>query len=362
MYRKNIFIPLLSGIIGAFSSTLCKDHVPTQPTQIFGEHVWHQAYQDQIVNNVIVANGHMQDINRRYAYIKDLASKFKRPITVLDIGASQGYYSLKGAYEFPDSTFVMIEEDRYLQRLCQLNTELDNIIFLCKRVTIEELQQLGSCEHFDIVLALNVIHWSEGNWKEMTDAVLALGDHVIIETPPAGDLKAIGAPYLGDIEQYIESKGGRVIDTFARNHTNSNLRANFYIVSNKKNTIERAHWNAAHDGSVSYRVKSTFKEKRLRKMAKPSKKATQLFDVEWSPGINLLTFAALNGVYPELPTIESALEELSVAGAPVKVPAADNLIIQGNAIVPVTGISSSETEHTIVEPHAIMEQLFGVAQ
>src|SRR5579872_5613963 len=123
-------------------------------------------YQDVIINNVIVAHG-SQECAKRYDAIRPLLQKYNRPITVLDIGASQGYFSFRIAHEF-DASCVMVEGNYYgengektadeLEKLCILNTNLRNIILLKKHISPDEFQILSECEHFDVVLVLNVIH------------------------------------------------------------------------------------------------------------------------------------------------------------------------------------------------------------
>jgi hypothetical protein len=301
--------------------------IPEQPTQIFGNFVWHQSYQDQRVNGIVVVTGQMKHLEERYQLIKEVAAKYKRPITVLDIGASQGYYSFRLAEDFKDAVCVMIEEDPYLNRLCALNTELNNVVLLNKRVSIEELERLGECEHFDLVLCLNVIHWSESDWQRMTDAVLKLGDRILIETPPAGDQKAIGGPYLAAIEHYIESHKAKIIGKFPRSHTRPDLMANFYAVTKNKRSTARAYWTA-HKGT-GCAIKSTLKEKVV------IKKSDIVEPLVWQPGINMMTFKALQGTYPTLAMILSSIDSLGSMHKSYKQPVATNLLMQGASIEPL---------------------------
>ena len=305
--------------------------LPDQPTQIFGDFVWHQSYQDQVVNNQIVAQGRVTGLEARYEQLEAIVKKYKRSGTMIDIGSAQGYFPFRLAHTFKDWVFVMIEEDPYLQRLCQRNTDLDNIIFLQKRVTPQELRRLGECEHFDVVLALNVIHWSEENWQEMADAILSLGDRIVIETPPAGD-KAIGAPYLGDIERYLEAQGGKVILQSPR-HTQPNLLANMYLVTQNKTFISRSSW-FEEPTKYAYKIKSILKEKKIIKRIERDGKR-EFVEQDWKPGINLLTFKMLNGVYPVVNTLHQSLADLGMKDLLYKEPIISNFIIQGNSIVPI---------------------------
>ena len=79
----------------------------------------YEQYQDIIINNCLIkpASTKIQgqtinhDCTTRYRIIKNILDQYKRPFTMLDIGASQGYYSFKTAYDFPKAVCVMIEGD-----------------------------------------------------------------------------------------------------------------------------------------------------------------------------------------------------------------------------------------------------------
>ena len=109
----------------------------------------------------------------RYAVIQTLLNRYKRPFTMVDVGADNGYCSLRAARDYKDSVFVMIEGDEQerpfmgtqLQSICSCNEDLHNIIFLNRAVAAVDLQRLGECEHFDVVLALDVVNRFGQNWR-----------------------------------------------------------------------------------------------------------------------------------------------------------------------------------------------------
>lgn len=333
-------------VASAFSTSL-----PDKPTQLFGTHVWHSYYQDMIVNGQVVQQGSVKDLEKKYEHIKKRIAKYKRPVTVVDLGASQGYYSLRLAMDFPDSVFVMIEEDLFLKRICMMNDQLHNIIFLHKKVTPQELLRLGSCEHFDVVLALNIIHWSLADWRSTADAIIGLGDTIIVETPPAEETTAIGGTYLEAINGYCLEQGAEIIDRFPRNHTKPDLLSYFYLIQHKKKGIDIPVW-FAHEVHTKYQIKSTFKEKQLKKTVKQGKEKEQ-FESVWVPGINLMTFIALNGVYPEKDTLMNALQTLDRDGTVHKVPGIENLLIQGDIVVPVQTLGGTISSEPLNEEVAM---------
>ena len=51
------------------------------------------SYQDIIIHNKVVKKGYGQDCLSRYESLKPILNQYKRPITVLDLGAAEGYFS-----------------------------------------------------------------------------------------------------------------------------------------------------------------------------------------------------------------------------------------------------------------------------
>ena len=120
-----------------------------------------EQYQDVIINGVVVkkASGN-HDTEARYKIIREVLNNYRRPFCMLDIGASQGYFSFRAAHDY-DCVCVMIEGNNaeyprvgsQLLDLCKANDSLENIILLNKEVVPEDLLKLGECESFSVVLA-----------------------------------------------------------------------------------------------------------------------------------------------------------------------------------------------------------------
>lgn len=306
-------------------------------------------YQDIIINNKIISYG-SRDCESRYEAIKKVLNKYKRPITVLDIGASQGYFSFKIANDYK-SCCVMIEGNYntqsgektadQLEDLCNQNTNLDNIIFLKKCITPDELVILSESEHFDVVLALNVIHHFGPNWKKVSDAILNMGDNIIIETPPANDKNAAGQSYIKHIEDYLKSQKHNVLGNFFRQTQPDVLDTMFLFEKNKK-FMQRIHWENSLPESQyqNYYIESDFEKKVFHK-----KNLNQIRD--WAPGINLLTFKKLNGSFPEKKFIKEKLDKIDFSNHnDIKI---WNVIIQGKNLIAIDNDdpkwNSSQTNH-----------------
>ena len=192
---------------------------------IYGLQLPSGSYQDIYVNGNILLRGYGPDCNSRYQAIKKVLDLYRRPIVLLDIGAAEGYFSLRIAHEY-DARAVMIGHPEYrgdfLQRLCLANTEVPAVFLLSRQFSAHDLTVLAEREHFDVVLALNIIHNLGDDWQEAFDAILQLGDNVIIETPPNEDTGAFGQTILASINARIDQMPSALLGRFARLHTDPN--------------------------------------------------------------------------------------------------------------------------------------------
>ncbi|MFH1254544.1 MAG: class I SAM-dependent methyltransferase [bacterium] len=283
-----------------------------------------EVYQDILINGVMIKEG-VKDCEIRYPNIKKILDNYKRPFTVLDIGASEGYFSIRIASEY-DCTCVMIEGDNslLLPEICRLNKPLSNLIVLEKFITPQDLKELGECEHFDVVLAFNVIHQMKNAWKETIDNLLALGDNIVIENPPPDCRTAANKEVLPLIEAYLmQNKHGKIIGQVPR-YGRPGLPApdqkysNVYLFEMNKNVLNKPTWGSPN--IRFYPINSNYKEKTLYK---PRINKT----IDWKKGINLWTFKHMNGVYPTKEIIREEIKRLSVFSHGDFLPW--NMVVQG---------------------------------
>lgn len=174
------------------------------------------AYQDILINGETIHQGWM--CPERYEVIKPILDLYDRPIKILDIGANNGYFSIRAATDY-DATCVMADVTLRLKRICEYNTEVPHLIYLKKRLSTEDLRLLKEKEHFDVILVFNVLHHicPPDNWKSFLNELFELGDNVIIETPPASDstlTKSAIVPLINDHLQHLPS--AKNIGTFPR--------------------------------------------------------------------------------------------------------------------------------------------------
>lgn len=161
-------------------------------------------YQDILINGELLSKGVGPDCISRYSAIAKAIGKYKQPIKVLDLGASNGYFSLRIAQDFK-ALCVMADVSERLLEICKLNDQVSNLIYLKRELSLEDLKLLKEQEHFDVVLALNVVHHMEP-WKEILDTIFELGDTIIVETPPSNDDRVKSTPSIPLIEEYLLNK------------------------------------------------------------------------------------------------------------------------------------------------------------
>ena len=288
-----------------------------------------EQYQNIVINGLVVPNmppTNGQQPEKRYEIIKDFLNLYQRSFTMLDIGAAQGYHSLRAAWDFPNSVFVMIEGNNpsyplsgdQLLSICKCNTKLDNIIHLNKPIYINDLIELGKCEHFDVVLALNIIHWLGSDYKQVIEALLTLGDHIIIETPPAEE----GA-FKENIIRCLEQEYKAQHIGWVPRHVGVDKFAPMYLIkSEKSKTLSKSTWIGK---KKEYEIISDFKEKKLKKIDDTDK---SVMITDWIPGINLITFKMYAGAFPLLETLKDEIDRLKDAIHNDWKP--NNFVIQGN--------------------------------
>jgi len=245
-------------------------------------------YQDRIVDGKVIQKGE-RECEQRYQTIKEVLDNYKRPFTVLDIGAAQGYFSFRIMQDFPEATCVMMEshESRTLLDLCKKNKKG---LLLAHHAAPDHFERLSECEHFDVVLALNVIHHI-GEPDRTFNALMKLGDDVIIETPPEDDKGACGQEHLKRIMELCKS--GKIIGESQR-HTDSKKSKIFHF-ERKNDTLLIPYLNAPPNVIPPEGQIKILSDKLSKKIINKRKKTEK----DWVQGINLWTFLMFQGIYPE---------------------------------------------------------------
>jgi len=275
---------------------------------------------------VIIQCGGFDKESLYHTLKRNLLDFYKRPLTLLDIHAKDGYFSFNIAQEY-DSTCVMMENDyTHINHLLQkyyLQSDTKNIILLKKEVSIEDLERLASCEYFDVTLAFNGIDHFGNEWKRTIDTLLNLGNNIIIGIPDFSFNTLQQENYLKQCGCQIWQEHIRLYDT---------QTSSLFLCTRQNKSLDRHHWLGKKGYSGDYFITSNFNEKTMYK-CKEHKTSS------WIRGINLLTFKMLEGILPDKNVIKTAVKNMEgIAHDDLML---WNMIIQGTNIIPIDFIMKS---------------------
>lgn len=253
--------------------------------------------------------------NNNYFFIDELLKKFKRPVTLLEIGKNSIKYTPKLALKNNIVCAVILIGNNVEQsiREIEINNFKNVIILNPVNIVWEDIEILGRCEHFDVV----IIHDALSLFADQQDAIrefLTLGDNIFFETS------------WYDFSRLIQFVGKKL--TIINYDNGKNLS----LYRDKKEGLELARFTQGNQqkrlASSEYKIQSDFENKFFLK--KNNEKS-----LEWIPGINLLTFVMLGGIYPSDKIIRFQLKSMFQ-----KIPyhndlIVGNMIIQGHKIIPI---------------------------
>ncbi len=248
-----------------------------------------------------------------YHIIRKFISQYSRkePITILCLGPILSTVPFQIATT-SRSICIMLDGDNSgrLEDLCS-KTAANNLILLKTAFTLDHLRQLGECEHFDIVIALNTLdRIPEKHHKEALDLILDLGDNTFIE---------FSQTTQEAYNSYMPTQGGASIA-----HMNNRT---LWLVAKEKKYLKRRNWGHYEITPPGrYMVVSNFKDKYFVKAARHGGHPGAS---PWSPGINLKTFKELKGVCPSKELVYNELKTFSKSTVEHNDLAIFNIVIQG---------------------------------
>lgn len=232
--------------------------------------------------------------------------QYTRPVTVLSIELDSNQECIfESALNYPQSTFVILKTaDKFLDLLplhpsLNLDDKLNNIIWLNRQLEQEDIFNLCSCEHFDIIIISKILLHFPNNWKNILAAFQSSSQTTIVELPFSEETfdKNI---LLKKIHLHLKAKAADLIKVSDPNQKAQEIC--YYILTNKapfylnKTTI-------VHPLKMDYRlfqIHSDYHQKSLTKF-RLNEDLNELIYTDtmpWIPGINLITFLAFNGGYP----------------------------------------------------------------
>lgn len=222
-----------------------------------------------------------------------IAQLYTRPITFLGIADGGLVSSIASNYK---GVFVLIHPNE--AKLSQ-----PNLVHLRTRCSKEMLIHLGESEHFDLVFIKNHIGNPDMNYAK---ALYHLGEHVIVSVDKRSK----------SLIPYLHIQGFKEIKTDQRDFL-------LFFASHRISYLKRTQWlEFPNDQNYVRHIQSTYHEKIHHKNFGPLPSTSV-----WQPGINLMTFKMLEGVYPDTAQLEKEIRDLYSIPHPDWMP--NNIIVQG---------------------------------
>lgn len=136
-------------------------------------------YQDTWLNGKCVQKG-QRECAGRYEIIKEYLSP-NPPKSVLDIGANMCYFGLRLVEDFKCSVMAF-EFNSFKMRKANVDkNKTKNLMFLERKISIPDLKILQSSCHFDLLIAMSVVHHLPGDTSEWISEFRKLAGTVIME-------------------------------------------------------------------------------------------------------------------------------------------------------------------------------------
>lgn len=227
---------------------------------------------------------YQRDCAERYEVVKQLASKFNRPFSVLDVGSSYGYFDVRLMEDFPEAVCVLIDNKEVVPVLKE-NLQLDRSVVVKRKITAAELEALSLSESFDIVLGLSVLHHFDDPFRAY-NALRRLGWWSVFEVPGIDDLEAAFPERHGLVRDLFFNSDAR---GYFQSHTGSPRP--YYVLENVPFIDEQSIDAADRDapGYLRYALNVDFDKATFEKDG---------LERPFIPGMNLHNFLRLGGGWP----------------------------------------------------------------
>jgi len=289
-------------------------------------------YNDIRINGKTLSLGY-RNSEKRYSEIFKFCKKFNRPISVLDLGAAEGYFTFRLAEDF-DGVFVAVESnpERKLLELCKKNND-PKVLLLNKQMNLKNLKNIKEVQHFDIVLALNIIHHFDEPFQDVLETLVSMSSFCFLEHPNSLENESTKNSQRLDTEKLDLEKFKPILlnknPSGLGDSLNKKLERNLWLLQNTQSkTIDRG-WRGASKYTEEFgpgnqiSIKSNFDEINVDYGLRDEKR-------NWIQGIDLRTFLEYDGVYPTNEKIINLIDNLKIKNAKDLGP--HNLILNGKRL------------------------------
>lgn len=265
-----------------------------------------------------------------YEEVTSVLKKYKRPVTVLEIGQKSSNYIYPLASEFSTAfcTLLSFEHADYSASLAarrgyknitvlgplhtSSNYALFDALFRPEYLSKSRIcQALSRCEHFDIAIIHDVDILFKETMEEMVHVLVKLAEFVFFEVSSQKVAHRLSG---SKVKVICTSASGALL---VSHEPRDSLDIARYTQWRKRPTLE-----------PKYHLKSTFTQKLFYK--ENIQEA-----VSWVPGINLVTFVMLRGLYPTDSMIKSQLACMKHTIPYHNDLVLGNIVVQGTKLIPI---------------------------
>ena len=292
-------------------------------------------YNDIRIKGKTISTGY-RNSEERYEEIFKFCKQFNRPISVLDLGAAEGYFTFRLAEDF-SGVFIAVESnpERKLLELCVKNNNR-KVLLLDKQMNLKNLKNLKEVQHFDIILALNIIHHFDEPFQDVLDTLVSMSSFCFMEHPnPLENDSTKNSQRLEKEKLELDSFEPILLnknESGLGNRFNQKLERNLWLLKNTQSkTIDRG-WRGASKYDEEFgpgnhiSIKSNFDNIDVDYGLRDEKRT-------WIQGIDLRTFLENNGVYPTNDEVLDLINNLKIDNAKDLGP--HNLILNGEGLFPI---------------------------
>ena len=313
-------------------------------------------YNDIRIKGETISSGY-RNSEKRYDKIFQFCKKFNRPISVLDLGAAEGYFTFRLSEDF-SGVFVAVENNpqRKLLELCVKNDNR-NILLLDKQMNLKHLKNLKEVQHFDVVLALNIIHHFEESFQDVLETLVSMSSFCFMEHPNSLENNSTKNYHRLKKEKLnLEKFKPKLLNknqSGLGNSMNQKLERNMWLLENTESkTIDRgwrgsSKYHEQFGPNTEISIKSSFDEISVDYGLRDEKR-------NWIHGINLRTFLENNGVYPTNDEIIHLIDTMKIDNAQDLGP--HNLILNGKQLFPIDQNDKLDDVNTKQKLKAFLKQ------
>jgi trans-aconitate methyltransferase len=242
-----------------------------------------------LYTNGSVSNRFDRECKDRYDFFKSILSEYKRPFTVLDIGANLSYFGRRITEDFPLATVVSVEQDAEILTRGMSGYPL---IGMNKKINSDLLRVWSTSEMFDVVFCLSIFHHlPKADALKAAVAAMSLGFEVFIEIPGKDDIVAGIRESNFALHELLENYNVR--KEFFPSPTTRNVKRPTYIFNTFGKHIFTQWVNDCGGSPFNYNCTNRVVWNGKNKL--PIFVHSSGYERAWIPGINLELLEKNNG-------------------------------------------------------------------